>query len=114
MDASNNQDSARIDGKSGNIDLAFSVYVGNSMTEDQLEQITVDWFLSQGYEYAYGPDIGHDGDAVYSWSGSPENSLNKFRFKHSQRIQKSEVLGGVAISCLTRKRSPMQKRRQSA
>ncbi len=32
------------------------------MTEDQLEQITLDWFRSQGYDYAYGPDIGHDGD----------------------------------------------------
>jgi hypothetical protein len=114
LDASNNQDSARIDGKSGNIDLAFSVYAGNSMPEDQLEQITLDWFRSQGYDYAYDPDIGHDGDGVYSWSGSPETSLNIFNFKHSQRIQESEVRGGVAISCLTRKRSPMQKRRPSA
>lgn len=32
------------------------------MTEDQLEQITLDWFRSQGYEYAYGPEIGHDGN----------------------------------------------------
>ncbi len=33
------------------------------MTEDQLEKITIDWFRAQGYDYAYGPDIGHDGDS---------------------------------------------------
>ena len=32
------------------------------MTEDQLEQLTLSWFKEQGYSYAFGPDIGHDGD----------------------------------------------------
>ena len=33
------------------------------ITEDQLEQLCLDWFRKGGYEYAYGPDIAHDGDA---------------------------------------------------
>jgi type I restriction enzyme R subunit len=33
------------------------------MTEDQLEQVAIEWFRVQGYEYACGPDIGHDGDS---------------------------------------------------
>lgn len=32
------------------------------MTEDQLEQLTLTWFRDQGYDYAFGPDIAHDGD----------------------------------------------------
>jgi len=32
------------------------------ITEDQLEQLCLDWFRAQGYAYAYGPDIAHDGD----------------------------------------------------
>jgi hypothetical protein len=27
------------------------------ITEDQLEQLCLDWFRDQGWEYAYGPDI---------------------------------------------------------
>ena len=30
-------------------------------TEDQLEQLCIDWFREGGYEYAYGPEIAHDG-----------------------------------------------------
>ena len=37
------------------------------MTEDQLEQETIEWIQSLGYAYAYGPDIAHDG-------ASPERS----------------------------------------
>jgi len=33
------------------------------ITEDQLEQICLEWFREGGYEYAFGPDIAHDGDA---------------------------------------------------
>ena len=33
-----------------------------SVTEDQLEQLCLDWFRTQGYTYAYGPDIAFDGD----------------------------------------------------
>lgn len=32
--------------------------------EDQLEQLCLNWFRDGGYEYAYGPDIAHDGEAV--------------------------------------------------
>lgn len=32
------------------------------LTEDQLEQLTLDWFKELGYVYACGPEIGHDGD----------------------------------------------------
>ncbi|NOQ50789.1 MAG: HsdR family type I site-specific deoxyribonuclease [Desulfuromonadaceae bacterium] len=32
------------------------------INEDQLEQLCLDWFRAQGYNYAYGPDIAHDGD----------------------------------------------------
>lgn len=32
------------------------------ITEDQLEQLCLDWFRQGGYEYAYGPDIAPDGD----------------------------------------------------
>ena len=31
------------------------------MTEDQLEQETLDWLADVGYTHAYGPDIAHDG-----------------------------------------------------
>ncbi|MFA5515313.1 MAG: type I restriction endonuclease [Desulfuromonadales bacterium] len=31
-------------------------------TEDQLEQLCLDWFRVRGYSTAYGPDIAHDGD----------------------------------------------------
>ena len=31
-------------------------------TEDQLEQLCLDWFRTGGYTYAYGPDIAFDGD----------------------------------------------------
>ena len=37
------------------------------ITEDQLEQLCLDWFHEVGFEYAYGPDIAQDGD-------SPERS----------------------------------------
>jgi type I restriction enzyme R subunit len=30
------------------------------ITEDQLEQICLEWFREGGYEYAFGPDIAHD------------------------------------------------------
>jgi type I restriction enzyme R subunit len=33
------------------------------ITEDQLEQLCLDWFREGGYEYANGYDIAHDGDA---------------------------------------------------
>lgn len=33
------------------------------ITEDQLEQICLEWFREGGYEYAFGPDIAHDGEA---------------------------------------------------
>jgi type I restriction enzyme R subunit len=32
------------------------------ITEDQLEQICLEWFREGGYEYAFGPDIAHDGE----------------------------------------------------
>ncbi|MDT8440806.1 MAG: type I restriction endonuclease subunit R [Desulfuromonadales bacterium] len=32
------------------------------ITEDQLEQLCLDWFRAQGYSYAYGPDLAFDGD----------------------------------------------------
>ena len=32
------------------------------ITEDQLEQLCLDWFRIQGYTSAYGPNIAHDGD----------------------------------------------------
>ena len=32
------------------------------ISEDQLEQLCLDWFREQGYEYAYGPDIAAGGD----------------------------------------------------
>ena len=32
------------------------------ITEDQLEQLCLDWFRTQCYTYAFGPDIAHDGD----------------------------------------------------
>lgn len=32
------------------------------ITEDQLEQICLGWFREGGYEYAFGPDIAHDGE----------------------------------------------------
>jgi len=32
------------------------------ITEDQLEQICLVWFREGGYEYAFGPDIAHDGE----------------------------------------------------
>jgi type I restriction enzyme R subunit len=31
------------------------------MTEDQLEQETLDWLQEQGYRHVFGPDIAHDG-----------------------------------------------------
>ena len=37
------------------------------ITEDQLEQLCLDWFRAQGYTTAYGPDIAFDG-------GMPERS----------------------------------------
>lgn len=33
------------------------------ITEDQLEQVCLDWFREGSYEYAYGPEIAHDGEA---------------------------------------------------
>ncbi len=32
------------------------------ISEDQLEQICLEWFREDGYEYAFGPDIAHDGE----------------------------------------------------
>lgn len=32
------------------------------ITEDKLEQICLEWFREGGYEYAFGPDIAHDGE----------------------------------------------------
>ena len=33
------------------------------ITEDQLEQLCLDWFREGGYEYAYGPSIAVDGES---------------------------------------------------
>ena len=33
------------------------------ITEDQLEQLCLDWFREGGYQYANGYDIAHDGEA---------------------------------------------------
>lgn len=33
------------------------------ITEDQLEQICLEWFREGCYEYAFGPDIAHDGES---------------------------------------------------
>lgn len=33
------------------------------ISEDQLEQLCLDWFQEGGFEYAYGPDIAPEGDA---------------------------------------------------
>lgn len=32
------------------------------ITEDQLEQLCLEWFREGGYGYLYGPDIAHDGE----------------------------------------------------
>jgi type I restriction enzyme R subunit len=32
------------------------------LTEQHLENLCLDWFRTGSYEYAYGPDISHDGD----------------------------------------------------
>ena len=32
------------------------------ISEDQLEQLCLEWFRAGGYEYIYGPDIAHDGE----------------------------------------------------
>jgi len=32
------------------------------ITEDQLEQICLEWFCECGYEYAFGPDIANHGE----------------------------------------------------
>ena len=32
------------------------------ITEDKLEQMCLEWFREGGYEYAFGPDIAHDGE----------------------------------------------------
>jgi len=40
--------------------LGFSA---GMITEDQLEQLCLGWFREGDYEYAYGPDIAHDGEA---------------------------------------------------
>ena len=32
------------------------------LSEDQLEQLALDWFRDQGYQIVYGPDIAFDGD----------------------------------------------------
>ena len=38
------------------------------ITEDQLEQLCLDWFKETGYEYAYGLDIAPDGwPVMVSW-----------------------------------------------
>ena len=34
-----------------------------SITEDQLEQLTLNWFKSIGYDYVCGYDIAPDGEA---------------------------------------------------
>ena len=33
------------------------------ISEDQLEQLCLDWYREGGYEYVYGPEIAHDGSA---------------------------------------------------
>lgn len=42
----------------------------NSITEDELEQLALDWFRELGYQVVFGPDIAPDGD-------SPERSSYK-------------------------------------
>ena len=37
--------------------------INNMITEDQLEQLCLNWFREGGYEYANGYDIAHDGDS---------------------------------------------------
>ena len=42
------------------------------ITEDQLEQLALDWFRGQGYDYVYGPNIAPDG-------GDPERGRTQRR-----------------------------------
>ncbi|PLX46782.1 MAG: hypothetical protein C0613_15940 [Desulfobulbaceae bacterium] len=39
------------------------------ITEDQLEQICLEWFREGGYEYAFGPDIAYDGEGPTARDG---------------------------------------------
>ena len=42
---------------------AVSENVGETMTEDQLEQETIGWLADTGYSHCYGLDIAPDGPA---------------------------------------------------
>jgi len=35
----------------------------SGVTESHLEQLCLDWFRAGSYDYAYCPDMAHDGDA---------------------------------------------------
>ena len=76
------------------------------ITEDQLEQFCLDWFRASGYEYAYGPDIAHDGDIVQigfrdDGPGYPEDVLRLERhgvgFDLIQNIVRDSLHGDLFL-----------------
>ena len=46
------------------------------ITEDQLEQLCLDWFADQGYLYKNGYDIAPDGDTPERDPHSNKHTLN--------------------------------------
>lgn len=44
------------------------------ITEDQLEQLCLDWFRDQSYDYAYGPEIAPDSDNLLTTANHPLES----------------------------------------
>ncbi|MFC0267137.1 hypothetical protein [Kushneria aurantia] len=52
------------------------------MTENQLEQLCLEWFTENSWETAHGPDIAHDG-------ASPE------REDYRQMLLRADLGGGI-------------------
>lgn len=55
------------------------------ITEDQLEQLCLDWFQSIGYDYICGYDVAPDGD-------SPERSDYRQIILHDRLLNRLELI----------------------
>lgn len=68
------------------------------ITEDQLEQICLEWFREGGYDYAFGPDIAPDGEAPPARDGRVPGEPGMAEARPERVDYRQVVLSGRLLS----------------
>jgi type I restriction enzyme R subunit len=70
------------------------------ITEDQLEQICLEWFREGGYEYAFGPDLAPDGERPTARDGLVPGEPGKAEARPERVDYRQVVLAGRLLSAM--------------